>query len=144
MTNQVILVGAVSSIDNKVISVNGVSVIYNGHISVQAGDYAVVRGSFNNLYVDAKSVEKLAYKDEYNDIFIEGVIEYKPLYIKTVRRETTHFILRVGSDCIHCVSYGRVARYVKDLAVGERLRVSGKINGGTVSVRLIEQRTVIA
>ena len=68
-----------------------------------------------------------------NNVELDGFICKKPIYRTTpLGREITDVLLAVNrsygkSDYIPCICWGSNARAVKDLTVGDKLRLSGRI-----------------
>lgn len=109
------------------------------------GDYVIVKGSYRSyniheenktrlsLFAFAESVEKLSYSDNYNDIFLEGYITKPPTYRRTPNgREICDVMLGVSraynkTDYIPCVCWGKSAKFVSRLEVGDCIRVSGRV-----------------
>lgn len=70
---------------------------------------------------------------EINQIYLIGYICKEPIYRTTpFGREICDMLLAVNraynkSDYLPCISWGRNARFVRDLGVGEKLEVQGRI-----------------
>ena len=90
------------------------------------------------LYVFAREaefldVDVLIANPNNNSIMLDGYICKKPNYRKTpLHREICDFILAVNrpygkSDYIPCIAWGRNARFVGELEVGQRLAVQGRV-----------------
>ena len=108
------------------------------------------------LFVFAQSVEILSYRDNYNEIFLEGYVSKPPVFRQTpLGREICDVMLGVPraynkSDYIPCVMWGKTAKYVSNLEIGDYIRVAGRVqsreyvkNGETrvaydVSINLVE------
>lgn len=98
--------------------------------------------SYNKL-IDGKSRllltvfvrDILEYDEERNPniIDINGFICKPPIYRTTpFKREICDILLAVNraynkSDYLPCIAWGRNARYVKDLPVGEKMNINGRI-----------------
>lgn len=98
--------------------------------------------SYNKL-VDGKSklmltvfVRELVEDGEYrnpNSIVLSGYICKPPIYRTTpFNREIADILIAVNrsynkSDYIPCIAWGRNARFAKNLSVGEKIAVSGRI-----------------
>ena len=109
------------------------------------GAYIAITGQFRSynlhenmktrllLFIFATYVELIEYPDNVNDVFIEGYISKQPVYRLTpLGREIADIMLAANraygkSDYIPCICWGRNARYVKDLDIGDSIRVSGRI-----------------
>lgn len=88
------------------------------------------------LYVFAREIEfvdDIAESAKTNQILLDGYICKKPNYRKTpLHREICDFLLAVNrpygkSDYIPCICWGRNARFVGDMGVGQKLWVVGRI-----------------
>ena len=85
------------------------------------------------LFVFVNIIEPVITEDNINDVFLEGYICKQPIYRLTpLGRQITDVLLAVNrsynkSDYIPCVIWGRNALYTKDLTVGQRVRVAGRI-----------------
>lgn len=108
------------------------------------------------LFVFANSIETLNYSDNYNEAYLEGYITKPPTHRLTPNgREISDVMLGVPraynkSDYIPCIFWGRCAKYVSKLEVGDHIRVAGRVQsrnydkGGDVmtayevSVNLVE------
>ena len=70
---------------------------------------------------------------EINQIYLTGYICKEPIYRTTpFGREICDMLLAVNrsynkSDYLPCIAWGRNARFVRDLGVGEKLEVQGRI-----------------
>lgn len=79
-----------------------------------------------------------------NHIFLDGYVCKKPVYRKTpLGREIADVLLAVNrpygkSDYIPCICWGRNARYVSNLEVGTRLKVSGRIQSREFKKKLVD------
>ena len=79
-----------------------------------------------------------------NHIFLDGYVCKKPVYRKTpLGREIADVLLAVNrpygkSDYIPCICWGRNARYVGNLEVGTRLKVSGRIQSREFEKKLAD------
>ena len=99
------------------------------------------------LYVFARDVsisEDDCEEYELNTVSLKGYICKEPNYRKTpLGREITDVLLAVNrpygkSDYIPCICWGRNARYVSDLEVGTRLKVSGRIQSREFKKKLVD------
>ena len=87
-----------------------------------------------------------------NSILLSGYICKPPVYRTTpFNREIADVLIAVNraynkSDYIPCIAWGRNARFVKNLAVGDRIAVSGRIQSREYQKRLSESelKTMIA
>ena len=77
-----------------------------------------------------------------NNILLSGYICKPPIYRTTpFNREIADILVAVNraynkSDYIPCIAWGRNARFVKNLGVGERIAVSGRIQSREYQKRL--------
>jgi len=112
------------------------------------GQFASVTGQFRSynkqdgekkrlvLSVFAQEFDLLGEDVEINNgnhIFLDGYICKEPIYRKTpLGREVADLLIAVNrpygkSDYIPCICWGRNARYVSNLKVGERCAIWGRI-----------------
>lgn len=107
--------------------------------------YVYVSGSYRSFNLREGDKTKLlltAFADEIevdvdyeltNNIFLDGFVCKEPVYRKTpLGREIADVLLAVNrtygkSDYIPCVLWGRNAKYASSFAVGEHIRLSGRI-----------------
>lgn len=79
-----------------------------------------------------------------NSIALSGYVCKPPVYRTTpFNREITDILLAVNrsynkSDYIPCIAWGRNARFVKNLAVGDKLALSGRIQSREYTKKLSE------
>ncbi len=98
-----------------------------------------------------ETVEEDKYKNP-NNIVLCGYICKPPVYRTTpFHREIADVLVAVNraynkSDYIPCIAWGRNARFVKNLSVGERIAVSGRIQSREYQKKLseTEMRTMTA
>ncbi len=82
---------------------------------------------------------------EENQIFLNGFICKPPIYRKTpFGREISDILVAVNraynkSDYIPCIAWGRNARYIANLQVGENIRVWGRVQSRIYQKRLGEE-----
>lgn len=82
-----------------------------------------------------------------NEIFLDGYICKNPIYRKTpLGRDIADVLLAVNrpygkSDYLPVIFWGRNARYVKNMEVGENLKVSGRIQSRKYIKQLNEDKT---
>lgn len=87
-----------------------------------------------------------------NSIALSGYICKPPIYRTTpFNREITDILLAVNrsynkSDYIPCIAWGRNARFVKNLCVGDKLALSGRIQSREYNKKLSEtqSKTMVA
>ncbi|MGN1099498.1 MAG: single-stranded DNA-binding protein [Christensenellales bacterium] len=113
--------------------------------SVQEGDMLALTGQFRSynkleetrsrLMLSVFVRELLPYDEETNpnEAELSGYICKPPVYRTTpFKREICDLLLAVNrafnkSDYIPCIAWGRNARFVKTLPVGERIKINGRI-----------------
>ena len=124
--------------------------------SLSIGSEICAIGQFRsyNKQVDGKSklmltvfVRELLSDDLYknpNNIVLCGYICKTPVYRTTpFNREIADILIAVNraynkSDYIPCIAWGRNARFVKNLSVGEKIALSGRIQSREYQKRLSE------
>ncbi len=85
------------------------------------------------LTIFVKELLNPSEMSEINQIYLIGYICKEPIYRTTpFGREICDMLLAVNraynkSDYLPCISWGRNARFVRDLGVGEKLEVQGRI-----------------
>lgn len=85
------------------------------------------------LYVFVTSIDVIDSYDNINDVILEGHLCKPPTYRHTpLGREISDIILAVNrgygkSDYIPCILWGRNARFMRSLNVGDRIRIAGRI-----------------
>jgi single-stranded DNA-binding protein len=83
-----------------------------------------------------------------NNIVLCGYICKPPVYRTTpFNREIADLLIAVNrsynkSDYIPCIAWGRNARFVKNLEVGEKIAVSGRIQSREYQKKISETETV--
>ncbi len=84
-----------------------------------------------------------------NNIVLSGYICKPPVYRTTpFSREIADVLIAVNraynkSDYIPCIAWGRNARFVKNLAVGEKIALAGRIQSREYTKKLSENQTKI-
>ena len=84
---------------------------------------------------------------EINQIYLMGYICKEPVYRTTpFGREICDVLLAVNraynkSDYLPCIAWGRNARFVRDLGVGEKLEVQGRIQSRKYQKRIDENNS---
>jgi len=72
-------------------------------------------------------------EEDTNEIYLEGFLCKKPIYRQTpFGREITDLSVAVNraynkSDYIPCIAWGRNAKYCESFAVGEKIRIYGRV-----------------
>lgn len=86
---------------------------------------------------------------EINQIYLIGYICKEPIYRTTpFGREICDMLLAVNrsynkSDYLPCIAWGRNARFVRDLSVGEKLEVQGRIQSRKYQKKISETESEI-
>lgn len=130
--------------------------------SFEPGDIIEVNGQFRSynsyengenrliLTVFAKDIGRPdeAENKNPNSLFLNGFICKEPVYRTTpFGREITDMLLAVNrtynkSDYIPVIAWGRNARYCKNFAVGDHIKVWGRIQSRTYQKRISEDETI--
>ncbi len=129
--------------------------------TINTGDELEVIGqfrSYNNyngsnrllLTVFAKDIIYSDFPDikNPNSIYLNGYICKEPIYRTTpFGREITDMLIAVNrsynkSDYIPVIAWGRNARYCKNLAVGDNIKIWGRIQSREYQKKLSEDETV--
>ncbi len=127
--------------------------------NLKIGSYLSCIGQFRsyNKQVDGKSklmltvfvreILDVTYSQNPNIIVLTGFICKPPIYRTTpFCREIADLLIAVNraynkSDYIPCIAWGRNARFVKNLQVGERVILSGRIQSREYQKKLSETET---
>ncbi len=126
---------------------------------LKAGTFLAVNGQFRsyNKFVDGKSklmltvfvreiIEPIQGQNT-NIIELEGYVCKPPVYRTTpFKREICDLLLAINraynkSDYLPCIAWGRNARFVNTLAVGEKLYLTGRIQSRDYQKRIDENQT---
>ena len=101
------------------------------------------------LSVFSRDIEEMEGSDlAINSIWIDGFICKNPVYRKTPQgREIADVIIAVNrqygkSDYIPCIAWGRNARFVSRLQVGNRIRLSGRIQSRVYNKKISDDEVV--
>lgn len=129
--------------------------------NLKIGDTINALGQFRsyNKLVDGKSKlmltvfvrELLDYNPAKNpnSIVLSGYICKPPIYRTTpFNREIADLLIAVNrsynkSDYIPCIAWGRNARFAKNLAVGEKIAISGRIQSREYQKRLDDEKIAV-
>ncbi len=130
-------------------------------LELHVGDKVEITGQFRsyNNYTDQgnRLVLTLFAKDicppdavtaDANEIYLNGFLCKSPIYRTTpFGREIADLLLAVNrayskSDYIPCIAWGRNARYVKNLAVGQNVKIWGRMQSREYQKKLSEEETV--
>ncbi len=131
--------------------------IESGNLKVGSTLSAIGQFRSYNKQVDGKSklmltvfvrevVDEFYYKNP-NTIVLSGFICKEPIYRTTpFNREIADVLIAVNraynkSDYIPCIAWGRNARFVKNLEVGERVALSGRIQSREYQKKISETET---
>ena len=116
-----------------------------GKRDINKGDFIKVYGTYRSynkqsenkshliLYVLLNKYEKLTENTYSNNITLEGIICKKPLYRQTpFGREIADILLAVNrkynrSDYIPLIFWGKAACSIKDLEIGQKIKIFGRI-----------------
>ena len=118
-------------------------------ISGQFRSYNKLEGEHSRLLLTAFAREILPADDEVNPNTIE-ILWYicKPPVYRTTpfKREICDVLLAVNraynkSDYIPCIMWGRNARFIKDMPIGERLWVTGRVQSRIYTKCLSEDKS---
>lgn len=120
-----------------------------GKSDLKKGDFITVYGTYRSynkqedskshliLYVLLNKYEKSSENEYDNNISLEGIICKKPIYRQTpFGREITDVLLAVNrkynrSDYIPAIFWGKAACSIKDLEVGQKVWITGRIQSRT-------------
>lgn len=136
--------------------------LFGSDFDVRAGDFVVVNGqfrSYNNysgegsrlvLTVFAKDIRTAGPEelDNPNQIFLDGFVCKQPVYrVTPFGREISDILLAVNrsynkSDYIPAIAWGRNAKFCRDIGVGARVRIWGRIQSREYQKKLDEETTV--
>ena len=136
--------------------------LFGSEFDVRAGDFVAINGqfrSYNNysgegsrlvLTVFAKDI-RAAQPEELenpNQIFLDGYICKEPVYrVTPFGREISDILLAVNrsynkSDYIPAIAWGRNAKFCRDISVGTRVRIWGRIQSREYQKKLSEEDVV--
>ncbi len=132
--------------------------IDTGNLKIGSSLSAIGQFRSYNKQVDGKSklmltvfVKEVLKEDVYknpNNIVLSGYICKPPIYRTTpFNREIADVLVAVNraynkSDYIPCIAWGRNARFVKNLSVGEKIAISGRIQSREYQKKLSETEIV--
>ena len=97
---------------------------------------------------DIKEDDGLESDQNPNHIYLNGFLCKPPVYRTTpFGREITDLLIAVNraynkSDYIPCIAWGRNARYCSSLAVGDNIKVWGRIQSREYQKRISEDETI--
>lgn len=121
------------------------------HISGQFRSYNWESETGNHLlvFVFAQEVALIENGNEVNEIFLEGYICKPTIYRKTpLGREVADLLLAVNcpygkSDYIPCICWGRNARYSSNLKIGNKIRITGRIQSREYIKRMEDEKELL-
>ncbi len=99
------------------------------------------------LTVFVREIEEIDESRNPNGILLSGYICKPPVYRTTpFNREIADVLIAVNraynkSDYIPCIAWGRNARFVKNLSVGDKVAISGRIQSREYQKKLSETET---
>ncbi|MDR1094243.1 MAG: single-stranded DNA-binding protein [Clostridiales bacterium] len=121
---------------------NGSAVALNGQL--RSYNKFADGASRLRLTVFVREFEALQESRNPNSIELEGYICKPPIYRMTpFKREICDLLLAVNraynkSDYIPCIAWGRNARYVKDIPIGVKIQILGRVQSRLYQKRLSE------
>ena len=123
------------TVSERLLSCHNASVGATLSVMGQFRSYNKVEQEHSRLMLTVFARDILEVEDEINPnvIELEGYICKPPLYRTTpFKREICDLLLAVNraynkSDYIPCIAWGRNARYVNGLSVGDRIAIQGRI-----------------
>jgi len=136
--------------------------LFGSKFDVRKGDFVIVNGqfrSYNNytgsgsrlvLSVFAKDI-RIGPEEELenpNQIYLDGFVCKEPVYRTTpFGREIADVLLAVNrsynkSDYIPSIAWGRNAKFCRDISVGSRVRIWGRIQSRDYQKRLDDETVV--
>lgn len=136
--------------------------LFGGEIDIREGDFVVVNGqfrSYNNysgegsrlvLTVFAKDI-CIENEDEIenpNQIYLDGYICKEPVYrVTPFGREIADILLAVNrsynkSDYIPAIAWGRNAKFCREIEVGTRVRIWGRIQSREYQKKIDEENVI--
>lgn len=135
---------------------------FGSEFDVREGDYVEVKGqfrSYNNytgegsrlvLTVFAKDI-RVADEDEVenpNQIYLDGYVCKEPIYrVTPFGREIADILLAVNrsynkSDYIPAIAWGRNAKFCREINIGARVRIWGRIQSREYQKKISEEESV--
>ena len=135
------------TISERLIEQHNIVVGEKIHVVGQFRSYNKIDGEKSKLLLTGfvRSVEPLDESVNPNNLEIIGYICKPPIYRTTpFNREICDILLAVNraynkSDYIPCIVWGRNARYAKDLPVGEKLLIIGRVQSRTYMKSISEE-----
>ena len=90
---------------------------------------------------------ELEDKENLNLIYLDGFVCNKPEYrITPLGKKITHLCIKVNSengksDCIPCISWGKMAQWASELNKGDRVKIYGRIQSRQYFKKYSEKAT---
>ncbi len=115
------------------------------NLNLQKGEFISVEGEYRSynkmendkskliLHIFAKELETVADNEFENTVMLTGFVCKEPIYrITPFKREICDALVAVNrknikSDYIPCIFWGRNARFMKDVKVGSKVEIEGRI-----------------
>ena len=136
--------------------------LFGSEFDVRPGDFVAINGqfrSYNNysgegsrlvLTVFAKDICSAEPEDieNPNQIYLDGFVCKEPVYrVTPFGREIADILLAVNrsynkSDYIPAIAWGRNAKFCRDISVGARVRIWGRIQSREYQKKLSEDNVV--
>ena len=97
---------------------------------------------------EVEFVDEIEESAKSNQIYLDGFICKEPIYRKTpLGREIADLLIAVNrpygkSDYIPCISWGRNARFCKNVNVGDNIRIWGRIQSRAYQKHLSEEEVI--
>ncbi|MBO5344744.1 MAG: single-stranded DNA-binding protein [Clostridia bacterium] len=119
----------------------GICAQFRSYNKIEDGKSKLMLTIFVKELVDPNEIS------EINQIYLMGYICKEPVYRTTpFGREICDVLLAVNraynkSDYLPCIAWGRNARFVRDLGVGEKLEVQGRIQSRKYQKRIDENNS---
>lgn len=135
-------------VSDRLIDVNKYYIGKSIMVTGQYRSYNLQRNNTTNLVLSVFVRDLMLLDDDSkydkNEIIINGIICKKPIYrTSPLGREITDVIIAVDraygkSDYIPCVTWGRCAKYVSTLNVGDKVKLSGRIQSRQYKKKISE------
>ena len=116
-------------------------------IEGQFRSYNSYENEKNRLVLTVFAKDIIDYKEEQEEIVLNGYVCKKPIYRKTpFGREISDILLAVNraynkSDYIPCIAWGRNARFCENMEVGTEVKIVGRVQSRTYEKKFEDGRT---